>query len=210
MNDPYPGHSDYRQDVDDHEPEEGPSSFLNNLGTRSEERVDEGFAAHIGGEMQRQDAPEAALTTQPYPQEVRRPILASRLRRFVAKTVDTIIVSTIFFGAMIGWMTSLHSDYWVGPIVLMVLFGFVGISIVGFLYNTIFVGFWGTTIGKRMVGIRVVNELAEPPGFGRAFGRALGEVFSGLGLGVGYLFALFDRQKRALHDHLCGTRVILR
>ncbi len=113
------------------------------------------------------------------------------------------------YGSAIGWIASVPDDAKTTPVVLMIILGGFAVFIVFFFYNTFFVGIWGTTIGKRMVGIKVVNEFAQPPGFGRAFGRAWGEVFSLLLLGLGYVAALFDRQKRALHDHLCGTRVVM-
>jgi len=42
----------------------------------------------------------------------------------------------------------------------------------------------------------------------RAFARHFAEFLSGIILGIGYLMVAFDREKRALHDHICNTRVI--
>ena len=33
-------------------------------------------------------------------------------------------------------------------------------------------------------------------------------MLSGLLLNIGYLIAAFDEEKRAMHDHMCDTRVI--
>jgi uncharacterized RDD family membrane protein YckC len=59
------------------------------------------------------------------------------------------------------------------------------------------------------MGLLVVDERARPVGMGRSAGRALAEMVSVATLGIGYLFAAVDPHRRTLHDHLCGTRVIL-
>jgi uncharacterized RDD family membrane protein YckC len=57
-------------------------------------------------------------------------------------------------------------------------------------------------------GLKVVTPEGSPIGFGRAFGRAMAEILSGLICNIGYIIAGFDSQKRALHDHIANTRVI--
>ena len=42
----------------------------------------------------------------------------------------------------------------------------------------------------------------------RAFGRAWAEQLSGLVCYIGYIIAAFDAEKRAMHDHMCNSRVI--
>lgn len=66
----------------------------------------------------------------------------------------------------------------------------------------------GQTLGKRMVGIRVVGPGGAPPGWGRAFLReVLGKLLSGI-LFLGYLLAFLHPERRALHDLVAGTRVV--
>ena len=43
---------------------------------------------------------------------------------------------------------------------------------------------------------------------GRAFGRYFGKWLSSFILGIGYIMAGFDSQKRALHDMICDTRIV--
>ena len=66
---------------------------------------------------------------------------------------------------------------------------------------------WGQTIGKMLVGIRVVSNDGEPVVFGAALLRFAGYFASLLPLGVGFVMAGLRRDKRALHDRLAGTRV---
>ena len=61
--------------------------------------------------------------------------------------------------------------------------------------------------GKMAVGIKVTTPEGQPISYLRAFGRAWAEQLSGLICNIGYIIAAFDDQKRALHDHICNTRV---
>jgi uncharacterized RDD family membrane protein YckC len=83
---------------------------------------------------------------------------------------------------------------------------FVGITI---LYQLYFAGIAGQTLGMRLVGIRLISGRARAPGATRGMVRLAGMVISVLPAGLGWLWALFDREHRALHDHLAGTYVIV-
>jgi uncharacterized RDD family membrane protein YckC len=39
-------------------------------------------------------------------------------------------------------------------------------------------------------------------------GRFFAKILSAMMLWIGFIIAAFDREKRALHDHICGTRVV--
>lgn len=75
-------------------------------------------------------------------------------------------------------------------------------------YATYFIGAFGATPGKMALGLSVVAPGHERVSYLRAFGRYWAEVLSGMVLYLGYLMPLFDDERRALHDHLCGTRVL--
>lgn len=66
----------------------------------------------------------------------------------------------------------------------------------------------GGTFGKRAVRIRVVDENGQRITFGKAVGRYLGKILSGLLFLFGYLMAGFTRRKQGLHDMMSGTLVI--
>jgi uncharacterized RDD family membrane protein YckC len=44
--------------------------------------------------------------------------------------------------------------------------------------------------------------------YGRAVGRHFAKYLSSFTLGIGYIMAGIDDEKRALHDRICNTRVI--
>lgn len=76
------------------------------------------------------------------------------------------------------------------------------------IYSGFFNGKYGATPGKMACKLIVVDANGAPISYGRAFGRGFAEIVSGLICDIGYIIAAFDGQKRALHDHICSTRVI--
>ncbi len=72
--------------------------------------------------------------------------------------------------------------------------------------------FWtrrdGQTPGKSMVGIRVVKADGSGLSDTDAFIRAIGYHVSALICGLGYIWAIFDRDNQTWHDKLAGTYVV--
>jgi uncharacterized RDD family membrane protein YckC len=69
-------------------------------------------------------------------------------------------------------------------------------------------GTGGQTLGKVLVGVRVVGPRGETIGYPIALGRLVASYVSlGLG-GLGFLLVALRPDKRGLHDLLAGTRVV--
>jgi uncharacterized RDD family membrane protein YckC len=64
------------------------------------------------------------------------------------------------------------------------------------------------TWGKRLLHLKVCNVQMQKITFARAMGRYCLKFLSGAIYGIGFLIALFTKQKQALHDLACGTLVI--
>ena len=75
------------------------------------------------------------------------------------------------------------------------------------LYTVLFHSLWGQTMGKMMVGARVVALDGGPLSWRRAALRALGWALSVLTCGLGFVVAAMRRDKRGLADLMAGTRV---
>ena len=96
-----------------------------------------------------------------------------------------------------------------GQVSLLPLLVLLGFFFVHLAYQIFFLGHYGATPGKMICKLRVVTADGDGIGYGRAAGRCFAEMLSGMICYIGYLLVAFDSpQKRALHDHLCGTRVI--
>jgi len=125
--------------------------------------------------------------------------------RVLAKIVDGIILQVVGIPLRLLFQ-NLSSD---PDMQLRMAFLGVGISfIINGAYVIFFLGKFGATPGKMALRLRVVLSSGAKISWGRACSRYFAELLSSLTLGIGYLIAAFDDQKRALHDHICDTRVI--
>jgi uncharacterized RDD family membrane protein YckC len=98
----------------------------------------------------------------------------------------------------------------IGPIVLMGI-GAFAITIV----NWVMISQSGQSIGKKIVGTRIVRLDGTLPGFG--YGVAMRNWVPGFISNipyVGFVFAIanilfiFGNERRCIHDHIAGTRVV--
>jgi uncharacterized RDD family membrane protein YckC len=87
------------------------------------------------------------------------------------------------------------------PLVVLFTVGFVA------AYTTVLHALAGQTIGKMLVGIRVVAGDGAPPPVGTTLLRFLAYFVSGAPLTLGFVMAGLRHDKRALHDLIAGTRV---
>lgn len=63
------------------------------------------------------------------------------------------------------------------------------------------------TIGKRLLGIYVGNCDGSKLSVEKAICRALASMITVMTLGIGFLLVIFTKEKTALHDLICKTRV---
>jgi uncharacterized RDD family membrane protein YckC len=140
--------------------------------------------------------------------------LAGIGRRFAAIIIDSLIVSVpVFLLVMVGAMaaamiapsngpmddsTSIITSIAVGGTMLL---GFV----VSILYEPLQLTRSGQTIGKKMMGIRVVRPDGTAISAGQAWGRF--GLRSILGI-IDYIPIFFTEERTCVHDMLANTRVI--
>jgi uncharacterized RDD family membrane protein YckC len=140
--------------------------------------------------------------------------LASFLSRAVAFSIDFAIAGALFLGGLLGFFklanryTSLgankgHLDIelnffenWYSIVYLVLFFG---LSV--YLGN-------GRTIGKRVMGIRVVSIVHHHMGLWHSIERALGYGASALEFGFGFVQYFIHPNRRTVHDRMAETIVI--
>jgi len=67
----------------------------------------------------------------------------------------------------------------------------------------------GQTVGKRAVGIRVIDfATGGPIGYGRSALRWVGRLISGMFCYLGFLWMLWDKEKQTWHDKMANDVVV--
>ena len=143
-------------------------------------------------------------------------------RRVAAVLIDGVLLLAFTVGVtlVVGLLLHVPLPSWqeLGPDLLVagildrnpMAVGAVGLFLgMAGLYELYFAGIAGQTPGMRFLGIRVISQRGMAPGPGRGLLRLLALIPSVGPAGLGWLWAIFDRERRALHDHLAGTYVIL-
>ncbi|GGA03456.1 putative membrane protein YteJ [Paenibacillus marchantiophytorum] len=76
-------------------------------------------------------------------------------------------------------------------------------------YSVILTVLLGQTLGKMIMGIRVIRKDGLPNTWGSILLREIiGKIVSTIILCIGYIMAGIDSEKRGLHDRMAGTRVV--
>jgi uncharacterized RDD family membrane protein YckC len=79
---------------------------------------------------------------------------------------------------------------------------------VGFTYTTVMIWKYGATLGVMAGGLRIVNADGSNISYLKSVGRYFAYMLNGLTFGIGFIMVAYDKEKRALHDMICDTRVI--
>ncbi len=128
-----------------------------------------------------------------------QPRYAGIWRRYLAAWLDLGVVAVAFFflgvtGIAATWSEDTLNGLWV----LSLLMYFVGLE----------AGF-GATLGKRLLGMRVVDDAGDDIDVGKALGRNLLRVVDGFAFGiVGLVTAKNSPTRQRLGDRAAGTVVI--
>jgi uncharacterized RDD family membrane protein YckC len=134
--------------------------------------------------------------------------------RFLAFFLDGIILfvfNQVVQLAVLGAGATIFARSGVRPAVSMGLTMFVMFFLLGvnICYEVILVGTYGATLGKMALKMKVVTADGGRISYARSFGRYFAKMLSSFTCFIGFIIAAFDNpQRRALHDHICNTRVV--
>jgi len=115
-------------------------------------------------------------------------------RRFAAILIDDIMLGVVFF-ILVAALKGVGD-----AIGILIAIGY-------FVYFE--GGPRGQTLGKRALGIRVIDfDNGGPIGYGRAFIRYIGRIVSGIVIYIGFLWMLWDKEKQCWHDKFANDVVV--
>jgi uncharacterized RDD family membrane protein YckC len=117
-------------------------------------------------------------------------------RRILAILVDGVILSVVLIPVNAAARTA----------IIPVLIGIV----LGLIYFTVMEGYLGQTVGKMLLGIKVIREdTEEVPGLGAATIRTLLRIVDGLfGYLVGFIAVMASAKRQRLGDMAAHTLVV--
>lgn len=75
-------------------------------------------------------------------------------------------------------------------------------------YIIMWVNFNGQTPGKKMMGIRIIKSDGSGLSYSDAIVRYIGYYISAIFLGIGFIWALFDKKHQTWHDKMSDTVVV--
>lgn len=134
--------------------------------------------------------------------------LASMRSRAIAFVIDDLIVTVIIM--IIFWGNiSAASDNLDAMMFLMKAELVVPLIFLKFIYQTLFIWYYGATLGKLVAKIRVIDASS----WGRvslfsAMLRSLGRIFSEMFFYVGFLIGFFNDGRKTFHDITGRTLVV--
>lgn len=149
------------------------------------------------------------------------PYYAGFWRRFIAYFIDNLILSipsaivAMIFGIGAVLSSGLDENFISPTAIAALILTAIWIGILVYIIQIVYyAGFesskYQATPGKLALGVIVTDMDGGRISFGRALGRNVGKLLSGLLLNIGFLMAAFTRQKQALHDMLADCLVVMR
>lgn len=151
-------------------------------------------------------------------------IYAGFVSRLMAMVVDLLVifatwlilgVATKFFvettgiNAIMDFLKGFFN--WVTPLIEFLIstgFQVFALLALSFIYFTFFYSFGGATLGKYLIGLRVVRRDGKPVSAPQAALRVVAYALSALPLYAGFLSMLADDRRRTWHDRLAKTAVV--
>jgi len=122
-------------------------------------------------------------------------------RRFIASVVDSILLTTAFNILMwFAFPDSLKENQ---------IFLFVITIILTWLYYALLESSAKQgTLGKIILGMKVVDYNNQRISFAQATGRHFSKIISTVILMIGFIMIAFTQRKQGLHDMIAGTLII--
>lgn len=133
--------------------------------------------------------------------------LASISRRIFAFLIDEILVTVLVY--LVFWDSLIASSTNVEDLAVVVAGLLIPVLIIKFLYQTVFIWYYGATVGKIILKIRTIDynhfgRVSLSNSIIRSAGRIASEYF----LYIGYIVALLTEGRQTFHDKIGRTLVV--
>lgn len=129
-------------------------------------------------------------------------IFARSKSRFMAHLIDVAFLSLIVYGMVI-----LLPFYDYNRAIIFKEISYLILSALYYVYFTS--SSWQATIGKKILGIKVVNQNMEKLSLKDSLKRYIGYYFSYISAGLGFLMLFTNYKRQTLQDKFAKTYVIL-
>lgn len=143
-------------------------------------------------------------------------------RRLAAGLIDLCVLAPVML--ILTWLAAVITgirlpaanfrglDFWLDMFLAgePALIGGIGLALaIALIYLFLFQATTGRTLGMRVLRVRVIDLFGDPPSIPRTAARTAAYLASFVTLGLGFFWIGFDSEKRALHDWLAGTYVVV-
>lgn len=132
--------------------------------------------------------------------------LATVQKRAFAFFIDETLLAVLFLVTIYDQIAGISDPDAMVALINSYTFEYLLIKI---LYQTLFVYFYGATLGKIAVKIQVVDAVTmQRPIFGSALNRAVFRVISEMVFYLGFVWALYSKNRQSWHDKTARTLVV--
>ncbi len=135
--------------------------------------------------------------------------------RVLAYIIDGFLINIaagiigLFVGFVFGFLMALNGMSEADIEAVAGLLGGVIGLLVGWLWFAISESSsWQASLGKKILGFKVVDANGQRLTFGRATGRYFVKILSGILLCIGFIMVAFTQKKQGLHDKIANTYVV--
>lgn len=128
--------------------------------------------------------------------------IAGLARRLAAVCYDCLLIGALLMVITGVFVALNHNEIVSGPVFQSVLF------LATFTFYTFFWRRGGQTLGMRSWRIKLISLTGQPVSLSQCLLRFMVALLSGGLLGLGWIWMLFDRQKRTWHDRVSQTQLV--
>ncbi|MER3445783.1 MAG: hypothetical protein C4291_02610 [Candidatus Dadabacteria bacterium] len=133
--------------------------------------------------------------------------IGSRIAAFIIDLIIIFGIATLTLGIGLLFAGTSFSLGW-GEGVDVLIPVYIILLFLGSTYFVFLEGITGKTIGKMILGIRIIRDDGESMRLWEAFVRWLGYYVSAFFIFIGFIWAVFDSKSQAWHDKFAGTYVV--